>query len=224
MGAKKSRIFKDRAEAGKILAKELKERNIRNPAIFALPRGGVPIAYEVAKMLNASLDTVISRKLGVPGNQEFGFGALAPGDIVILNNDLIQTLGLSQEQIDQVLAEEREELERRSSLYKSGEFIQEEEYKSIILVDDGLATGITALAAIESVRLIEKAREIYFATPVSSEEAVKMIEGKVKDVITLSIPEYFLTVGQWFERFNQVSDDEVIYMLHSIHDVRTGRK
>lgn len=217
-----STIFKDREEAGKALAKKLDEADLGDAVVFGLPRGGVPIAYQVAKRFELPLDTVIARKLGAPQNPEYAFGAIAPGDVVILNDAIIESQGIEKAHIDLSLAKERIELDRRMVHYKSGEFTRGRRFETAVIIDDGLATGMSARAAIESVKLVLKPKRVIFATPVCSQEAFELVEGVVDEVICVSVPEYFLTVGQWYERFNQITDDEVLYLLHTAHDARTG--
>jgi putative phosphoribosyl transferase len=216
-------VYKDREEAGKELAKKVASMDIKDPVVFALPRGGVPLGFQVAQALNAPLDTVISRKLGAPENPEFGFGAIAAGDIVVLNPRIIDSLGITEREVQSALLHERTELDRRMEHYRSGKFLRGYGYRTALIVDDGLATGVTAVAAARSVRLLYKPERIIFASPVCSPEALTAIKSAADDVWCLGIPEYFLTVGQWYERFNQISDDEVLYLLHTADDARVLR-
>ncbi len=212
-GGENQKIFKDRHEAGMLLADKLKKYKDKSPVIFALPRGGVAVGFEVSRALEAPLDTAVSRKLGAPHDKEFGFGAIAPGDVVVLNNKVIRSLDLTQSQIDEIISMERVEMDRRMTRYKTGEYVKDLSYSTIIVVDDGLATGVTARAAIKSVKNTFKPVFLVFAVPVCFKDSVKEIKEEVDDFICLSQPDDFLAIGQWYRSFGQINDDKVLYYL-----------
>ncbi|MBM3256728.1 MAG: phosphoribosyltransferase [Candidatus Liptonbacteria bacterium] len=168
--------FEDRIDAGKQLAEALLPYQAERPLILALPRGGAPAGYETATKLKAPLDTVVARKIGAPSDPEFGVGALAPGDVIVLNNEAIETLAILRKELDPIIAAEMEEMERRMVHYKSGAYSEDIEAGTVILVDDGLATGVTARAAIESVRLMRKPKKIVFAAPICA--IVHLVDNK----------------------------------------------
>lgn len=205
--------FTDRVEAGRLLAAELVKRKLpANVIVLALPRGGVPVGFEVAKALRAPLDVVVVRKIGVPWQPELAMGAIAGKTEQVLNQDLIFELRISQTEIDAVLLKERAELERREKLYRSGRTALELRGHTALLVDDGLATGSTMLVAVRYVRSLKPAR-IIIAVPVASVEASKRLSREADDFICLSTPELFFAVGDWFVNFQQVNDAEVQRLL-----------
>lgn len=205
-------MFKDRKEAGELLAQKLFGYKKEHPLILALPRGGVPVAYEVARALEAPLDTLVVRKIGSPNNPEFGVGAIAPGDVIILDNNALASSGLSRVDIDPVIEKELHEMERRILHYKSGEYAKDSPAKTVIIVDDGLATGVTARAAIESVLLQYKPLKLIFAAPICARDSAQGLRNLV-DVVCLKEPEDFLAVGYWYEDFPQTTDEEVVELL-----------
>ncbi|MBA2709807.1 MAG: phosphoribosyltransferase [Tatlockia sp.] len=205
--------FRNRHEAGIALAKKLiiyaKKPDI---LVLALPRGGVPVAYEIAKALTAPLDILIVRKLGVPGHQELAIGAIAADEICIFNETLKNSLHLSDSLINTVIKKEKKELQRRESLYRHEmpplSFIN----KTIILVDDGIATGATMLAALEIIAK-GKAKQTIIATPVAAAATCKQFSKKVYDFVCLLKPIDFYAVGLWYDNFNQTTDEEVAELL-----------
>lgn len=208
-------IFEDRTEAGRKLAQRLVKYINKNPIILALPRGGVPVGFEIAKKLNASLDVLVVRKLGAPFQVEFGIGAIAPGNIKILDEVAIKNLGLSQEEIEEIEKQERAELNRRIREYRGTDSMLDIEGKIVILVDDGLATGISAKAAIKAV-LKQEPKKLIIAVPVGAAEVVESIRSTLRledEIICLSTPDNFSAVGEWYKSFDQVSDEEVINLL-----------
>jgi len=205
--------FKDRTEAGKQLAGLLLSYKSDNLVILALPRGGVLVGFEIAKKLNSPLDTVVARKISAPTDPEFGVGAIAPGDIIIFNNSSIQFLGLKREDIDIIVEKELKEMDRRMVHYNSGEYSKNVVTDTVIIVDDGLATGMTALAAIESVKIVQKPKTIIFASPVCSKDAAKILRDLVDYVVCLKEVDDLVSVGRWYKEFDQTSDEEVIYLL-----------
>ncbi|MBI3802135.1 MAG: phosphoribosyltransferase [Nitrospirae bacterium] len=205
-------LFKDREEAGRRLSERLAPLRKENPVVFALPRGGVPVAYEVARALGAPMDVMVARKLGAPGRPEFGIGAIAPGGIRILNPEAIRMLHLSEPEIEAIIAQEERELERRLRRFRGGRFISEIEGRTVILVDDGLATGVTAQAAIRALRRAQPQRMIY-AAPVCASETAQSLTSEADEVVCLEIPGYFGAVSLWYRNFDQTSDSEVIALL-----------
>jgi putative phosphoribosyl transferase len=206
--------FKDRVQAGELLAQQLTAYQGRpDVVILALPRGGVPVAYQVASQLDLPLDIIIVRKIGMPGHKEFAIGAIASGGAHYLQDDVIQAFSVPQPAVDLVLQEEEIELKRREKLYRHGRPAIPLLHQTAIVIDDGLATGSSMKAAIQAVRK-QQPRHIIVAVPVASHSAIESLQTDVDEVISLSTPEPFFAVGQWYERFDQTSDQEVIRLLH----------
>ena len=190
-------LFRDRREAGRQLAAKLAKYAGRPDVIvLALPRGGVPVAYEVARALGAPLDVFVVRKLGVPGYEELAMGAVATGGVGVLNEQLVNRLGIPERLIDAVAAREQQELARRERLYRDGRPPPDVRGRTVILVDDGLATGATMHAAIEALRQLQPAR-IVVAVPTASPEVCEEMKAEVDDVICAITPEPFQAVGLW---------------------------
>jgi len=207
--------FADRAEAGSLLAAELAKLKLpANVIVLALPRGGLPVGLEVAKKLQAPLDVVIVRKLGVPWQPELAMGAIASGSVQTLDQDLIRALGISREEVDAVIDKERAEVERREKLYRKGRPALDLRGKTVLLVDDGLATGSTMLVAARYVRSLKPARML-IAVPVGSVQACERLKMEADDCICLATPEPFVAVGQWYADFPQVTDSEVQRFLEA---------
>jgi putative phosphoribosyl transferase len=205
--------FADRAEAGKMLAKSLAGYAGRtNVLVLALPRGGVPVAYEVAKALAAPMDLWLVRKLGVPGQEELAMGAMAGKDTRILNQEIINLLNIDQAAIDAAVAREQTELERRNRHYRQGRPPPDAKEKTVILIDDGLATGATMRAAIASLRQAGAAR-VVAAVPVGAASTCVKVEKEADELVCLFTPEPFYGVGQWYSDFSQTSDEEVLALL-----------
>jgi putative phosphoribosyl transferase len=206
-------IFADRREAGQRLAEKLVHYLGNDDVIvLALPRGGVPVGYEVAQVLKAPLDVFVVRKLGVPGHEELAMGAIAPSGIRVLNDEIVSGLALPSDVIDAVTAKEEKELLRRERLYRGGRPQLQMNGRTIILVDDGLATGSTMRAAILALRENHAAR-IVAAVPVGSPDTCDAIRADADEVVCATTPEPFFGVGQWYEDFSQTSDDEVRALL-----------
>lgn len=206
-------IFQDRTDAGRRLALKLKHyRDRPNVVVLGLPRGGVPVAYEVAQALNAPLDIFVVRKLGVPGYEEMAMGAIATGDVRYLNQDLVQKLQIAPEAIDQVAAIEQRELERREQAYRGGRPAPELRDRIVILVDDGLATGATMQAAVMALRQQHPAKMVV-AVPVAASETCAAFEREVDEVICAETPQMFRAVGLWYQKFDQTTDQEVRDLL-----------
>jgi erythromycin esterase-like protein/adenine/guanine phosphoribosyltransferase-like PRPP-binding protein len=205
--------FRDRSEAGRQLGVRLaRYANRSDVVVLALPRGGVPVAFEVARHLHAPLDVFLVRKLGVPGHPELAMGAVAEGGVEVLSDDLIHELGIPQSLVQQVAVRERIELDRRDALYRGGRSLPAVRGHTVILVDDGLATGSTMQAAVTALRRFEPAR-IVVAVPVGASDTCRRVGRIVDEVVCLSMPEPFQAVGLWYERFDQTTDDEVKRLL-----------
>ena len=227
-------MFKDRTEAGQKLAEKLLEYKQDSPIVFALPRGGVPVGYEVAKALNAPLDIIVARKIGMPSNPEFGVGAIAPGlrhakagsdlaeagDVLVLDTETLRSLGLKRENLENIIRQEKQEMERRVSKYKSGEWSKNAPTDTIIIVDDGLATGVTARAALQSARIIYKPKKLIFASPVCARDSLESLKPYADRIVCVSEPENLVAVGEWYEDFPQTSDEEVLHYLNKIMEQR----
>jgi putative phosphoribosyl transferase len=206
-------IFKDRTDAGRKLAARLKHYADREDVlVLALPRGGVPVAYEVAKELNVPLDVFLVRKLGVPGHEELAMGAIASGGVRVVNEDIVNYLKIPNAVIDAVAAREQRELERRARAYRGDRPPPDVKDRIVILIDDGLATGSTMRAAAASLRL-QKPRRIVVAVPVSSPETCDEFRSEVDEIVCAFTPEHFQGVGLWYEEFSQTSDEEVRELL-----------
>jgi putative phosphoribosyl transferase len=205
--------FHDRTEAGRLLARELERYSGRDDVVvLALPRGGVPVGYEVAKALGAPFDVFVVRKLGVPGHRELAMGAIASGGLIVVDQELVRRLGIPEELIPRAIADELRELERREAAYRGDREPPQLEGKTVILVDDGLATGATMRAAALAVRERNSARVIV-AVPVAPAETRERLRDDVDDVVCALTPEPFYAVGFWYDDFSQTSDDEVRELL-----------
>ncbi len=203
-------LFKDRKDAGHQLGLALVDRYGQRDdvLVLGLARGGVPVAREVAALLDAPLDVMLVRKLGLPQHKEYAMGAIASGGIVVLDKEVLRTMGVSSQALDAVMAAEQKELSRREKSYRTRGAARKIEGQTVILVDDGLATGSTMRAAIASVRG-GGALEVVVAVPVAASETCEMIRQEVDDAVCLGTPAMFRAVGLWYEDFPQVSDDEV---------------
>lgn len=216
--------FRDRREAGRLLADELSLRNIaQNTVVLALARGGVPVGFAVADRLRLQLDVIVARKLGVPWQPELAMGAIA-GTAQILDDRMIRQLGISDDEVADIVTREQTALRRREELYRGGEPALDLHGKSVILIDDGLATGSTLLAAVSYVQSLEP-EGVTIGVPVGSREACNRLRNKVNDLVCLAIPEPLVAVGKWYQDFQQVSDNEVKNLLvESRHLVRKHLK
>ena len=205
--------FLDRADAGRQLAEKLTGFGGRSDVVvLGLPRGGLPVAFEVARELGAPLDVFLVRKLGVPGHPELAMGAIAEGGVEVLNDELIRDLGIPQKMVQEVAVRERMELDRRDTLYRGGRPLPAVRGHIVILVDDGLATGSTMQAAATALRRLEPAR-IVVAVPVGAHDTCDRLGQFADEVVCLIAPEQFQAVGLWYDEFAQTTDDEVKRLL-----------
>ena len=206
-------VFRDRRHAGRVLAQMLAGYANRSDVIvLALPRGGVPVAYEVAKALHAPLDVFVVRKLGVPGHEEYAMGAIASGGVRVLNDEVVRRLGIPDTAVDAVTRYEQGELERRERLYRAGRPLPDLRGRTVIVVDDGLATGSTMLAAVRALRAQQPAR-IVVAVPTAAAETCAQLRSEADEVVCATTPEPFRAVGTWYDDFSQTSDEEVRELL-----------
>lgn len=205
--------FHNRFHAGQLLAERLAAyAGLSGVLVLALPRGGVPVAYQIARALGAPLDVWVVRKLGAPQQPELAIGAIAPGGIQILDSSLIGTLGIPQEDLNQIVARERAELDRRLAAYRGNRHSVEVRGKTVLVVDDGLATGASMRAAIESLRPLAPAR-IVAAVPVADPRVCHRLAKEADEVVCLYTPPHLDSVGQWYEDFSQTTDNEVRELL-----------
>lgn len=216
--------FRDRQEAGRLLARELQNRlgDRDDLIVLALPRGGVPVAYEIAHELRAPLDIFVVRKLGVPGHEELAMGAIASGGVRVLNDEVVSYLRVPQRTIDAVAEREEHELERRERAYRGSRPPLDVKGKTVIIVDDGLATGSTMRAACAALRRLGP-REIMVAVPVAAQETCRDFQNEVDQMICLRTPEPFQAVGLWYDDFSQTTDEEVHELLEKAQAASLGR-
>jgi len=205
-------VFEDRRDAGRLLATQLLPLVRERPIVVALPRGGVPVAVEVAEALAAPIDVLAVRKLGAPGDPELAVGAIAEDGSAVLDVDTARLVGMTQELLEAALAREARELRRRVERYRGGRAPMDVRGRTVVIVDDGLATGMTDLAAVRTLRA-RGARRIVVAAPVGAREAVALIGEEADDVVCHTIPDDFLGVGRWYRDFAAVSDEDVLALL-----------
>jgi putative phosphoribosyl transferase len=217
-------IFQDRSDAGKSLAKKLiHHANDPSAVVLALPRGGVPVAYEIVRELNSALDVFIVRKLGVPGYEELALGAIASGGVRVLNEELIQRLNISSDAIEAVTREEEQELTRCEGAFRGGREPVQVEGRTVILVDDGLATGASMRAAVRALRQKNPAY-LTVAVPIGSKDTCDQFRSEVDEVICGECPEPFFAVGTWYANFLPTTDEEVKSLLNrAAHERRIRR-
>jgi putative phosphoribosyl transferase len=212
-------LFKDRADAGRKLAEELPGYGGRTDVIvLGLPRGGVPVAFEVAKALKAPLDIFLVRKLGAPGQKELAMGAIAPGGVRVLNHDVVQALNISDEMIETIAAEEQQELERREQAYRGDRPKPDVRGRTLILVDDGLATGASMRAAVIALRWQEPAG-IIVAVPTAAPETCEALKDEVDEIVCVATPQPFLGIGASYEEFSQMTDEEVRELIEQANSL-----
>jgi predicted phosphoribosyltransferase len=210
--------FRDRRDAGRKLAEKLSASfKAPNLLVLALPRGGVPVAAEVARALNAPLDVFLVRKLGVPGHEELAMGAVATGGVRVLNDEIVYSVGISNQVIDAVEAQELLELSRRERLYRGDRPPAEVDGRTVIVVDDGLATGATMRAVVQALKQKHPGR-IIVAVPTGSPDVCEALKAEADAVVCAITPEPFYAVGYWYDDFTQTSDDEVRDLLARQHD------
>jgi|SRR5262252_3321768 len=210
--------FQNRTEAGKLLAAKLEEYAGRDTVVLGLPRGGVPVAFEIARALNAPLDVFVVRKLGLPGREELAMGAIATGGVRVVNRDVVRYMAIPQRIIDNVTIQERHELDRRERVYRGTRPALNVSGMTVILVDDGLATGSTMFAAIAALKKLSPAR-IIVAVPVAPPSTIAEIEREVTELVTVIAPEPFDGVGHWYEDFSQTTDADVRRLMDETREV-----
>jgi predicted phosphoribosyltransferase len=204
--------FEDRRDGGRRLAWKLSRFEGERPVVFALPRGGVPVGYEISRSLEAPLDVFISRKLGAPGQPEFGIGAVAAGGVRILNQDVVRRLGISDDYVERITAQELAEVRRRLRYFRGERPETEVVGRTAILVDDGLATGVTARAAVQALRLRKPGR-LVLAAPVCAAQTAALFKRAVDELVCLETPSDLGAIGFWYKNFEQTSDEEVVELL-----------
>lgn len=206
-------IYRDRIHAGEILSELLLDyQNGKDVIVLGMARGGMPIAEVIAQKINAPLDVMIIRKIGMPGHKEYAIGAIASGQIAVFNQEIIQRLNISANDVQNIVNEEKAELLRRELEYRDHHSFPDIQQKTVILVDDGIATGFSLKAAIAALQ-IKRPKEIIIAVPVASQESIEELESLCFRVLCPLKPDQFRSVGEWYFNFSQVSDDEVISCL-----------
>ena len=203
--------FQDRFDAGRRLARALVHLQVCQPIVLGLARGGVEVASEIARELRSPLDVLVARKVGAPTHPEYGIGAVAPGGISVYDHAAVDRIGITSDELTQITAFEVTEVERRLAVYRGSKPL-DLQGKCVIIVDDGLATGITALAACRYARSLAPAR-LVFAIPVASVQGSKLIQPEVDEFVALMIPPELYAVGAWYEDFGQTTDEEVVQLL-----------
>jgi putative phosphoribosyl transferase len=211
-----SPIFRDRADAGiQLAARLLRYAGDPNVVVLGLPRGGVPIAYQVARRLEAPLDVFVVRKLGVPGHRELAMGAIATGGVRVLNPEVVTALRISEQTIAEVAAQEQKELERQQRAYRGEVPFPDLAGRTVIVLDDGLATGSTMRAAVRALRQMQPAR-IAVGAPVAAADTCRSLAREADELVCVNTPEQFHAVSMWYQEFSQTSDEEVRSLLESV--------
>ena len=208
-------LFEDRVDAGRQLAERLAPYAEERPVVFALPRGGVPVGAEVSRSLGAPLEVIVSRKLGAPGQPEFGIGAVAPSGVRVLNERAVRALGIEEDYLEMISGRELAEAERRLKLFRGDRPYPDLERRTAILVDDGLATGVTARAALLALRRMNP-RRLVLAVPVCALQTAELLRPEADDLICLLAPANLEAVGLWYRNFEQTSDEEVVRLLEEV--------
>lgn len=217
------KIFSDRVEAGKLLADELKQYiDRKDTLVLALPRGGVPVGFEIAKKLHVPLDVFLVRKLGTPGQEELAMGAIASGGVQVFNEDIIRTLNIPKFIIDSVIEQETEVINKRNLLYRGDHPFPTLKDLIVILVDDGIATGATVRAAIQGIKQLGSSK-IIVATPVAPPSTVKDLTAEADEIVCLETPEPFYAIGAFYQDFSQTSDEEVCELLKKARSMNHGQ-
>jgi len=211
--------FEDRRDAGRRLAGKLSRFKDGRPVVFALPRGGVPVGYEISRSLEAPLDVFVSRKLGAPGQPEFGIGAVAAGGVRVLNEDVVRGLGIPDDYVERITAQETAEVGRRLRYFRGERPEPDVGGRTAILVDDGLATGVTARAAVEALRLRGPER-LVLAAPVCAAQTAELLRPEVDELVCLESPTDLGAIGFWYRNFEQTSDEEVVELLERARSER----
>jgi putative phosphoribosyl transferase len=211
-------MFTDRKQAGQELAAALMGLRPESPVVLAIPRGGVPVAFEAARALDAPLDILVARKLGAPGQHELGLGAIVDGDHPqsVLNEEIIRELGVSPEYIKAEMEKELQEIRRRQNAYRKGRAPVNVAGRTVILIDDGIATGGSIRAALRGVRRLGP-KKLVLAVPVAPPETIELLRPEADEIVCLETPEFFLAIGEFYEDFSQTSDEEVIELLEAAY-------
>jgi putative phosphoribosyl transferase len=211
--------FEDRRDAGRRLAGKLSRFKDERTVVFALPRGGVPVGYEISRSLGAPLDVFVSRKLGAPEQPEFGIGAVAAGGVRVLNEEVVTRLGIPDDYVEQITAQEIAEVGRRLRYFRGERPEPEVGGRTAILVDDGLATGVTARAAVQALRL-RRPRRLILAAPVCAAQTAALFKTAVDELVCLESPSDLGAIGFWYRNFEQTSDEEVVELLERARSER----
>jgi len=214
--------YRDRRHAGAELARRLDYLKGDDVVVLALPRGGVPVGFEVGRALDAPLDVFVVRKLGLPGHPEFAMGAIASGGIGVLNDEVVRLYRIPPQVVDAIAREEQTELERREQAYRGGRPPLAVSRRTVVLIDDGLATGSTMKAAVQAVRALGPAR-IIVAVPVGSPDTCREFAAIADDIVCARAPEHFAAVGQWYDDFRQTTDEEVRELLRAASAEPAGK-
>ncbi len=211
-------MFTNRREAGQQLAAALKKLHLESPVVLALPRGGVPVGFEAARTLDAPLDIIVVRKLGAPGQPELGLGAIVDGDHPqsVLNEEIIQQLGVSPEYLKAEIENELKEIRRRQTAYRKGRAPVNVSGRTAIIVDDGIATGGSIRTALRGLRRLAP-KKLVLAVPVAPPEAIQSLRPEADEIVCLLMPQFFYAIGEFYEDFSQTSDQEVIELLDAAH-------
>jgi predicted phosphoribosyltransferase len=205
-------VFKDRRHAGELLAKQVEKRVGKNTVVVGIPRGGIVVARVVADRLNVPLDFIAVEKIGAPGNSEFALGALGPENQIVLDQELVERMGIPPDFINKAVGQEGIELERKERAFRGAKPAEKLQGKTVILVDDGIATGATVEVAIKSIQA-QGPEKLILAVPVAPQEALRKLEPLVDELFCLVVPSPFMAVGQFYENFDQTEDEEVVELL-----------
>lgn len=205
-------LYQDRSEAGRKLAQELKGFVFSNPVVVGLSRGGMPVAWEVSRSMNAKLEVMVVKKLSVPENPEFGFGAIAENETIVFDSNLVEALQITPRYLSELIEQKQQELERQVALYRQGKSFPNVKHSSVIVVDDGLATGMTGRAACMAIKKLEPLVLIY-ASPVCAPKSIESLKPVTDSIICVYEPRHFSSVGQFYSSFPQIKDGEVLKLI-----------